>query len=143
MLSSADHSAIQAVLTGFNDAWNRHDMDAFASFLADDCEWINVVGMHWNGKGQVVKAHRAFHATMFKDVSIHTLESEIGWVAPGVALAVVTSKADDYTTPSGQRMTNILDRLSLVLVKRDGRWLIRAGHNTTIDQAAARHDPSK
>jgi hypothetical protein len=33
--------------------------------------------------------------------------------------------------------------MSVVLVKREGRWLIVAGQNTTIDEEAAQFDPIK
>jgi hypothetical protein len=38
---------------------------------------------------------------------------------------------------------NSEDRLSLILTKRSGRWLIVRGHNTVIDQGPPRFDPVK
>ena len=48
---------------------------------------------------------------------------------------------DDYTLPDGRPMTNNLFRMTLVLEKKNGRWLIRAGENTVLDPEAAKHDP--
>jgi hypothetical protein len=42
---------------------------------------------------------------------------------------------------SGRVVRGSRDRLSLVVVRRGGRWLIGHGHNTVIDPAAAPHDP--
>ena len=44
-LPEQDEVQIRAVLKGMDDAWNRHNMEAFVSYMADDVEWVNVVGM--------------------------------------------------------------------------------------------------
>ncbi len=68
MLSTEDAQAIQKTVAGITDAWNRNDMQAYASFLTGDCEWINIVGMHWRGKAAVMKAHTVYLSTMFLGV---------------------------------------------------------------------------
>lgn len=144
MLSAEETEAIQKVIDGIGDAWNRNDMPAYASFLTEDCGWINIVGMHWRGKPAVMKAHEAYHATMFKGVQQHVLESEITEIAPGVAHVVLTIKMDDFTTPDGRLEQNMHDRMSWVLLRQPNAiWLIRAAHNTTINPLAAQHDPAK
>jgi len=142
MLSVEDKKGVDATLDGFASAWNRHDMDAYGALLTDDCEWVNVVGAYWPNKTAVMKAHRAYHATMFKNVSQHEVSRSVGEISPGVAIAVVTFDVDDYTTPDGRRMTGIRDRITYILVKKDAQWLIRSGHNTTIDPVAVAHDPN-
>jgi uncharacterized protein (TIGR02246 family) len=74
---------------------------------------------------------------------METVERQPGEVAPGVALVTDTMQIGDYTTPSGQRMTGVEDRMTWIVVKREGKWLIRSAHNTTIDPMAAKHDPGK
>ncbi|TCP08405.1 steroid delta-isomerase-like uncharacterized protein [Crenobacter luteus] len=38
------------LLQAFSDAWNRHDLDALMSFMADDCEFHAVAGPDLLGK---------------------------------------------------------------------------------------------
>ena len=45
----------------FVDAWNAHDMTAMAALFTPDAEWVNVVGMYWKGRDQIMFAQRAFH----------------------------------------------------------------------------------
>ena len=73
-ISEQDSVQIRAALKGMDDTWNRHDMKAFVSFMADDVEWVNVVGMWWKGKTQVYQAHDAFHKTIFKTRQVHAPE---------------------------------------------------------------------
>ena len=102
MLSPADHQEIASVLDRFADAWKRRDMDAFATLFTEDCDWINIVGMHWKGKAQVVRAHHNLITTRYKGVDVHNISHEETEIAPGVALVIWVSSVDAYTSPEGQ-----------------------------------------
>jgi hypothetical protein len=67
---------------------------------------------------------------------------EIREISPDVA-SVILLKVDPFTPPDGITRPSSEDRLSLILTKRSGRWLIVHGHNTVIDQGAQRFDPVK
>jgi steroid delta-isomerase-like uncharacterized protein len=41
------------LLQAFNDAWNRHDIDALMSFMADDCAFHGVAGGELLGRSFV------------------------------------------------------------------------------------------
>lgn len=45
-----------ATLAAFGDAWNRHDIDALMSFMADDCEFHAVAGPDLLGRSFVGRA---------------------------------------------------------------------------------------
>jgi hypothetical protein len=38
-----DEVGVNAVVHGFEDAWNRHEMDAFAALFATDADFVNVI----------------------------------------------------------------------------------------------------
>ena len=44
-----DRVAIEKIVAKQADAWNRHDMHAFVADMTPDVDWINIVGMHWQG----------------------------------------------------------------------------------------------
>lgn len=138
---SADEQAVRGVVSAYETAWNRHDMAEFGRLFTEDAEWVNIVGMWWRGRADVQKAHQAFHEVMFRDVPLHFTDVAVRTVAPGVAVAIGTIQMGDYTTPGGHTVRDTRDRMTLVMVQRDGRWKIVSGHNTVIDPVAARHDP--
>ena len=70
------------------------------------------------------------------DVAIRAATSD-------VAVAVVTLEMGEFTTPEGELKVETQDKLSLILVKRDGGWKITHGHNTVIDPNAQPFDPIK
>lgn len=45
-----------ATLAAFGDAWNRHDIDALMSFMADDCEFHAVAGPDLLGRSFIGRA---------------------------------------------------------------------------------------
>jgi uncharacterized protein (TIGR02246 family) len=140
-VSPKDEQAIRAVLTGYGNAWNRHDMRALAELFSDDAHWINIVGMHWPGKSAVVAAHEAFHRTFFRETDIELADVGIRLIAQEVAAAIVLLKVGPFTPPDGRQRPESKDRLSLILGKRDGKWRIVHGHNTVVDPAAQPFDP--
>lgn len=143
-LAEADATQIRAALKGMDDAWNGHDMKAFVSYMTDDVEWVNVVGMWWKGKAQVYQAHEAFHRTIFKTRQLHEPEKvELRLVAPETVLVTIVALADGFTTPSGHTEGPSRNVLTEVFVHRDGRWLLTQGHNTTIVEEAQASNPVK
>lgn len=140
----ADAAQIREALKGMDSAWNQHDIKAFVSYMTDDVEWVNVVGMWWKGKAQVYQAHEAFHRTIFKNRQLHEPEAvELRLLAPGVVLATTIARADGFTTPSGHVEPPSRNVLTQVFVRRDGRWLVAEGHNTTIVEEAQHSNPVK
>lgn len=142
-LSKEDDRAVREVVAGFEEAWNTHDMEALARLFREDAEWVNVVGMHWHGREEIMVAHTAFHRTTFKNHSYRTDAVEVRPVAPGVAVAVATETFGTFTQPDGKVRPKSRDRLSYVLVKGPEGWKIAHGHNVVIDEDAAKHDPVK
>jgi uncharacterized protein (TIGR02246 family) len=136
-----EQKQLRTVVTGWEDAWNRHDMTALANLLADDADWINIVGMYWRDKVAVVKAHEVYHRTFFRTTGNEFTEIDLRPVTSDVVLAVVTIKLGDFTPPDGRPRIGTQDRLSLVLAKRAGVWRIVHGHNTVIEPGAQKFDP--
>ncbi len=141
--TSADVKAIDATLQQVGNSLTRMDFDTFATLFTDDADFVNVVGMHWKGKAQVVEAHRVIFTTRYHGFPQHIVDEQVEIIAPDVALAVTTVKMDDYTAQDGRRMVNNVSRLTWVLIRHDGEWLVRSGHNTTVDHEAAKHDPAR
>lgn len=139
--SSPGVDAIRTVLIEYQHAWNNHDMTALEELFTDDAHWVNIVGMHWQGKAAIIKAHSVFHRTIFQKTELTFGDMGIRAITPDVAAAVVTAKVGTFRTPDGAERPSADNRISFVLTKRDGTWRIAHGHNTVIDAAAQPFDP--
>ena len=140
-LTKEDEGGIRKIVSGYEQAWNTHDMKFLATLFREDVEFINVVGMHWRGRDAVVKAHAIFHEIMFKDCRLKTDAVELRPLGADSAIAVVTYTQDAFTTPSGQVMPKTQTKLSYVLARTAGEWKIAHGQHVRIDAEAARQDP--
>jgi uncharacterized protein (TIGR02246 family) len=144
-VAAADASAIRAVIDRQRDAWNRHDMDAFVADTTPDVDWVNIVGMHWEGRETVRKAHAVLHKGIFAHSSLLPPESlELREIAPGVVVAVYISRLEGAgPLPSGAPYPDGGNILTEVFVKTDTGWRIAHAHNTPISREAAAHDPAR
>ena len=143
VLSDSDQKGIDVTLTAFGSTLTAKDFDTFATLFTDDADFVNIVGHHWHGKAQVVKAHRIVFTTRYNGNPQHIVEKSEDLLAPGIALIVAKIQMDDYVDRSGKPMKDNLFRMTLVLEKQHGTWLIRSAENTVIDPMAAAHDPGQ
>jgi uncharacterized protein (TIGR02246 family) len=144
-LSSDDAAAIQQVLDRQTAAWNAHDIDAFVAETTPDVDWVNVVGMHWQGREAVRRAHVVFHKGFFAHSRLLPAETQVmRQIAPGVALVVYTGKIEGVgPTPDGAPYPTDGSIMTVVMVKTPEGWRIAHAHNTYINAMAVAHDPSK
>ncbi len=60
-------SAVTRIAEQFVSIWNTHDMARLADIYADDADFVNVIGMRWQGASQIAQDARAVarvaHAT--------------------------------------------------------------------------------
>jgi hypothetical protein len=36
-------------------SWNRHDMAAFGRLFTENCDYVNIAGVHWKGVQEIVQ----------------------------------------------------------------------------------------
>jgi len=142
-LSKEDDQAVRTTIEGIKNSWNAHDMEAMSRLFTEDAEFINVVGMHWRGRDDIMTAHAAFHKTSFKNHHLKTDSIQTRSLGSGHAIAVVTTTNDSFTTPAGQVVPKRQNRQTYVLTKGAEGWKITHGHNVAVDAEAEKHDPTK
>lgn len=127
-----DETGVRTIISGFEDAWNRHDMNALGTLFATDADFVNVVGMRWLGRDAIVKHHAASHATVFKTSTLTIGETTIRFLTPDIATARSVWTLSGMTSDSGQVVPTRTGILTHVLTKASGHWLIVLSQNTDI-----------
>ena len=126
---TADREQIAAILSRWEDAWNRHDMHAFASQFHDDGVWILWTGDVWSGRDAIEQGHAAVHKTVFRNSVQRERFEELRFVGPDAAVVRFCSTlTGDERSPD----TVVRSRKFLVLSKRQGVWKIGWGQNTRL-----------
>ena len=127
-----DDVGVNAVVHGFEDAWNRHDMDAFAMLFATNADFVNVIGMRWVGRDAIKQHHAASHATMFKTSTLKIGDTTVRFLKADVATARSVWTLSGITSATGQLAPTRTGILTHVLERIDGQWLIVLTQNTDI-----------
>jgi uncharacterized protein (TIGR02246 family) len=128
--SDADRAQVEKLVYDFEQAWNLHDMTAFAALFHDDAEWVHWRGGLWSGKQAIYEGHKQVHEAYYatSHATVQGVEA-LHFLSPTVAYVRVRS---DMTGDARFPGETFRYRRTMILSQRDGRWLIIKGHNTRI-----------
>lgn len=116
-----------ALLQGFLDAFNRHDLDAIMDFFADECVFYLPRGASPRGDRYVGKDHvRAGLAQRFSGIPDVHYGEDRHWVCGDVGISEWTLTG---TSTSGQRLEvrgiDLLEFSGGKITRKDSFWKIR------------------
>jgi uncharacterized protein (TIGR02246 family) len=129
---NSDQAAIRQTVMGLQEAWNRHDMKAFANLFAEDADFVNVAGAWWKGRAEIEQKHRAVHATIFRDSTLSVEEVDVRFLTPDIAIAHVLTALVGQKMADGTVVPPRRALLTQVLQKQSGKWMIVVSHNTDV-----------
>lgn len=128
---TVDEEAINKVLATYVETWNQHDMKAWGKLFTDDVDYVNRAGGWWKGNKENVEGHESIHDTLRKQKTTYKATvAKISFLQPDIAIAHATWEMTGYTRPWGENVENFKGIITMVMVKQDGKWLIRAVQNT-------------
>jgi uncharacterized protein (TIGR02246 family) len=127
-----DEAAVGAVVDQFVQAWNRHDMPAFAALFAEDAEFVNAIGLQWHGRAQIETAQAHNHATIFRESHLDRVRVRQRFLTPEVAVVHATWDLAGQRRRDGQAVPPRTGVITLVLTKNDGTWAIAVFQNTDV-----------
>jgi uncharacterized protein (TIGR02246 family) len=117
------------IRTRFEEAWKRHDMDAFAELFNEDASFVNVRGMRMDGRAAIREHHVAIHNGFYRDSAVRVSVEDSKQLSPEVIVCHLHTELDnDERAPGVTRST----ALTLVLALVTGEWRIAAAQNTEV-----------
>ncbi len=131
--TKADEAAIQHLLDGLTEAWNRGDAEAFGARYRADGTFTNVNGAFFVGRDDFNRRHDDVFRGVFKDTTLAMTVRMLRFVRPDVAIIDVDvglsgckMQPPGVSTASDDALHSCL---LMVLVKDGGEWWIAAYHN--------------
>lgn len=124
-----DEQAIRKVTDDFREAWNRHDIKAFAQLYTEDADCVVITGRHLKGRDEIFRYHDDLHKGIFRDRRGSGQLKDLRFIQPDVAIGHV---AFEGSSTSGDERRKTTAFATVVLTKQQGRWLITAFHNTLL-----------
>jgi uncharacterized protein (TIGR02246 family) len=129
-----DRRKVEAVAAAWQEAWNRHDIDMLASLVAEDVDFVTVVGPAGWQKGREVfkKGHAAMHETAFRESVWSVKETRVKFIRPEVAILhmIWETKGDRLPVPGKTQGALREGIFTWVLERRGDTWLVVAAQNT-------------
>jgi uncharacterized protein (TIGR02246 family) len=117
----------------FVQFWNERDARSLADLFAEEADFINVVGIWWEDKEAIFKAHDYGLKVIFNNSELKAMKKKINYLTEEVAVVHSRMRLRGQT-PQGEVEEPGLrfNIFSFVLKKTDGRWHCVAAHNTDI-----------
>jgi uncharacterized protein (TIGR02246 family) len=119
-IDQEDERAVRELLARMAEAWARGDAVAYAECFTADSDYVTYNGMHLRGHEENLELHRPLFEGVLKGTRIDARVTGLSFLSQDVALV---------HTASSERRKSLQ---TFVMVKRNGRWQIRAFQNTRI-----------
>jgi uncharacterized protein (TIGR02246 family) len=134
-----ERKAIEAVLASYGETWRSGVMDRWGTLFTPDSDFITWRGVWWTSRDENVAAHKAVPPAIADQMRNYQL-TLAGLELLSDSIALVHA---EWFWPSfaeaGQAPEDRRGLITMVLVKRDGQWRIRASQNSRIIESDSAH----
>jgi uncharacterized protein (TIGR02246 family) len=130
-------AVIDGIVAGLEKAWNDGDGAAFASYFAENADFVNVYGMHGKGREAIANAHDRIFRTVYAGSVMAFTARSVRMLAEGVALAHIDSL---LWVPQGPLQGQLKALPSMVVTLQGGAWQIASFHNTFVAAPPPQHN---
>lgn|SRR5215831_14368935 len=98
-----DEAAIRDMQARWDEAWNRHDIQALSALVADDVRFVNVAGRVLKSRAEFQQLQTRTHAMMFKDSVRTVTATQIKFITPEIAIGRHRAAAPQWGNDAGAR----------------------------------------
>ena len=117
------------LLTHLQRTWNEADGSAFGEAFTEDCDFVDIRGVHHRGAVAVGAGHQGIFDTIYRGSTVTYTPESARQVASGVVVAVANGRLE---CPGGPLQGVNRSRLTVVAVEQSAGWSIAAFHNTLL-----------
>jgi uncharacterized protein (TIGR02246 family) len=125
-----DETAVRNVLAEYAVSWNSHDMAAFGHLFTDNCDYVNISGVHWTGVQEIIQRQAELFQNRLKSAVRRITGAEVRFPTRDVALVHATWDVTGWSRPTGEAVPVLKEITTIVMLKTNGKWLITAFQNT-------------
>ncbi len=113
--------------------WNQRRPDLIAGLFEDNADFINVVGLWWNNRQDIYKAHDYGLKVIFKDSVLSIIKMKTKILSENAAVVHAQMKLEGQTPIAGEKGGTRRTVFSFI-VRKDGEgiWWAVSAQNTDI-----------
>ena len=127
---NGDESVVRDVLAEYTVSWNRHDTAAVGRLFTENCDYVNIAGVHLKGVQEIVQRQADLFQDRLKTAVRRLTGAEVRFSTPDVALVHATWDVTGSSRPTGRAVAVLKEITTMTMVKTDGKWLITAFQDT-------------
>jgi uncharacterized protein (TIGR02246 family) len=138
----SDQTAIESLISGFVQAANTNELQAFAAIFAEDAEFTNMFGQRAKGRTAIEKFHAPLFSEQRQDLpsivnaELKVLDRRIRFLRPDVAAVDVNwQQTGAIAAADGQPWGSRIGLSSWVVTREEGVWAIAVMHNMDLPVA--------
>ena len=116
----------------FAAAWMARDAEALAALCAPDADFVNVVGIWWQDREAIRRAHDYGLTTFFRDSTLRVGRMKVRQLGPDVAVVHARMRLSGQYAPDGSVAGDRQNMLIFVCARDAEGWYAVAIQNTDI-----------
>ncbi len=124
---------------GIAAAWNAGDAARFAALFAEDADFVNVVGLWWEKRRAIEKAHAYGFERIFTDARMTVERVKTRRLVPAACVVHFRWAMAGQTAPDGSPAGERRGIMSLVAERDVDGWRIVSAQNTDIIEGVDTH----
>ena len=118
--------------SGWQRAWNEHDMQAAGQLLAPDADFVNVGGRWLRGRSEFIDYHVPLHEMQMRNSTWSNLGLTVRALSDEVAVVHLEWRIEGDRDPDGGSREPRQGLFTWVLAMQGDMALIAAAHNTNV-----------
>jgi uncharacterized protein (TIGR02246 family) len=127
--------AVEALLEGWANRWNRHDADGLAALVAQDVDFVTVAGRWLQGRSDFREWHSSIHRAHLRDSLWTNRGHRLRLLRDDLLLVHLEwTIANERVVGQGQRERSGI--FTWLVAPGDEAWCILAAHNTNLAEAS-------
>jgi len=138
--SSKNNEELISVANAFFNSWNKHDFSDMPGYTTEDISFVISPGILWKGRSDVQNRHQTSHKVIMKNTSFLPDPQSYftRYITPDVVVINLVAKMGAFYPPDGVDKGNNKAgdnsiMITMVEVRKNGKWLLTAGQGTVID----------
>lgn len=130
----------EALAHAFAEAWSRGDAAALAALFDEEASFINVVGLWWNSRVEIERAHAYGLARIFPGSTLRVVRTRTRALGPDVAVVVARMRLEGQAPVGDVAAPGPRTTVFTFVVRRTAEgWRCAAAHNTDVVPGAETH----
>jgi uncharacterized protein (TIGR02246 family) len=116
----------------FAEAWNERNADKIAALFDEDADFVNVVGIWWDNREDIRKAHAYGLKVIFSDSELKVTRTKVKHLTNTIATVHSRMRLKGQSPTDGSKPGTRFNIFTFVVHKTDSGWRCSSAHNTDI-----------